>query len=116
MLLAVDEFFRQLGLAEIRVRSSRDDKPLRMVKTLLHELCKKKVRVCMYAMRRSSCERSLRSRLAMPSGAPVRQLQELGGTFGCTSIAAANFPHKTTGARSHDWSGRLSRATDLSMH
>ncbi len=43
MLLAVDDFFRQLGLAEIRLRSSRDDKPLRMVKTLLHELCKKKV-------------------------------------------------------------------------
>lgn len=43
VLLAVDDFFRQLGLAEIRLRSSRDDKPLRMVKTLLHELCKKKV-------------------------------------------------------------------------
>jgi len=42
VLLAVDDFFRQLGLAEIRLRSSRDDKPLRMVKTLLHELCKKK--------------------------------------------------------------------------
>lgn len=44
VLLAVDDFFRQLGLAEIRLRSGRDDKPLRMVKTLLHELCKKKVR------------------------------------------------------------------------
>lgn len=43
VLLAVDEFFRQLGLNEIRIRSARDDKPLRMVKTLLHELCKKKV-------------------------------------------------------------------------
>ena len=43
VLMAVDEFFRQLGLAEIRTRSARDDKPLRMVKTLLHELCKKKV-------------------------------------------------------------------------
>lgn len=45
VLLAVDEFFRQLGLTEIRNRSNRDDKPLRMVKTLLHELCRKKVSV-----------------------------------------------------------------------
>jgi hypothetical protein len=43
VLMAVDEFFRQLGLTEIRRRSTSDDKPLRMVKTLLHELCKKKV-------------------------------------------------------------------------
>ena len=54
VLMAVDEFFRQLGLTEIRRRSTSDDKPLRMVKTLLHELCKKKVgwRTCVVARRR----------------------------------------------------------------
>lgn len=38
------DFFMALGVDEIRKRSSLDDKPLRMVKTILHELCKMKVR------------------------------------------------------------------------
>ncbi len=29
-----------LGEAEVRRRSAQEDKPLRMIKTLLHELCK----------------------------------------------------------------------------
>lgn len=33
-----------LGVDEIRRRGAEDDKPLRMVKTILHELCKLKVR------------------------------------------------------------------------
>ena len=49
VLLAVHEFFQQLGIDEIRQRGNTDDKPLRMVKTLLHELCKRRVR------RRSEC-------------------------------------------------------------
>ncbi len=44
VLLAVHEFFQQLGIDEIRQRGNTDDKPLRMVKTLLHELCKRRVR------------------------------------------------------------------------
>ncbi|KAF9609857.1 hypothetical protein IFM89_018842, partial [Coptis chinensis] len=30
----------ELGMEEIRKRAGADDKPLRMVKTILHELCK----------------------------------------------------------------------------
>ena len=44
LLLSVHDFFLFLGVDEIRRRSSSDDKPLRMVKTILHELCKLKVR------------------------------------------------------------------------
>jgi cytoskeleton-associated protein 5 len=40
LLLAVHEFFEALGVEEIRRRGAREDKPLRMVKTVLHELCK----------------------------------------------------------------------------
>ena len=43
LLLAVHDFFQQLGIDEIRQRGNTDDKPLRMVKTLLHEICKRKV-------------------------------------------------------------------------
>jgi hypothetical protein len=43
VLLGVHEFFQALGIDEIRQRGTADDKPLRMVKTLLHELCKRKV-------------------------------------------------------------------------
>ena len=44
VLLAVHDFFQQLGIDEIRRRGNSDDKPLRMVKTLLHEICKRKAR------------------------------------------------------------------------
>lgn len=40
LLLSLHDFFLYLGLDEIRKRSSADDKPLRMAKTILHELCK----------------------------------------------------------------------------
>ena len=42
LLSSIHNFFEDLGLDEIRRRASRDDKPLRMVKTILHELCKLK--------------------------------------------------------------------------
>ncbi len=40
LLLSIHGFFEALGVEEIRRRSHSDDKPLRMVKTILHELCK----------------------------------------------------------------------------
>lgn len=40
LLFSLHDFFMFLGVDEIRKRSSSDDKPLRMVKTILHELCK----------------------------------------------------------------------------
>lgn len=43
LLLTIHEFFCKLGVDEIRRRGSLDDKPLRMVKTILHELCKLEV-------------------------------------------------------------------------
>ena len=43
LLFSIHDFFMSLGVDEIRKRSSSDDKPLRMVKTILHELCKMKV-------------------------------------------------------------------------
>lgn len=43
-MAAIHEFFVGLGVDEIRRRGAADDKPLRMVKTLLHELCKHEVR------------------------------------------------------------------------
>jgi hypothetical protein len=42
LLLSIHEFFEALGGEEIRRRGAREDKPLRMVKTVLHE-----VRVCL---------------------------------------------------------------------
>lgn len=42
LLLSIHGFFESLGVDEIRRRSQADDKPLRMVKTILHELCKLK--------------------------------------------------------------------------
>lgn len=44
LLFNIHDFFLFLGVDEIRKRSSSDDKPLRMVKTILHELCKMLVR------------------------------------------------------------------------
>lgn len=41
LLLAVHKFFDALGSEEIRRRGAREDKPLRMVKTVLHEVCSK---------------------------------------------------------------------------
>ncbi len=43
-MLSIHDFFIGLGVDEIRRRGALDDKPLRMVKTLLHELCKAKVK------------------------------------------------------------------------
>lgn len=43
LMLNIHEFFTGLGVDEIRRRGACDDKPLRMVKTLLHEICKIKV-------------------------------------------------------------------------
>lgn len=40
LLLAIHQFFVDLGVEEIRKRGVEDDKPLRMVKTILHEMCK----------------------------------------------------------------------------
>ena len=40
LLMEVHAFLDCLGVDEVRQRGSQDDKPLRMVKTLLHELCK----------------------------------------------------------------------------
>lgn len=40
LLLSIHMFFTNLGVEEIRRRGAREDKPLRMVKTILHELCK----------------------------------------------------------------------------
>jgi cytoskeleton-associated protein 5 len=40
ILQSIHEYFEELGMAEIRKRAGADDKPLRMVKTLLHELVK----------------------------------------------------------------------------
>lgn len=40
LLLAIHHFLAGLGAEEIRRRGSEDDKPLRMVKTVLHEVCK----------------------------------------------------------------------------
>lgn len=42
LLTALHNFFETLGVDEIRRRGAREDKPLRMVKTILHELCKLK--------------------------------------------------------------------------
>lgn len=44
VLQALHHFFESLGSNEIRRRGVEEDKPLRMAKTLLHELCKHKVR------------------------------------------------------------------------
>lgn len=40
LLFAIHGFMMTLGVEEIRRRGSEDDRPLRMVKTILHELCK----------------------------------------------------------------------------
>jgi cytoskeleton-associated protein 5 len=40
VLLSIHSYFEDLGVEEIRARGAREDKPLRMVKTILHELCK----------------------------------------------------------------------------
>lgn len=43
LLMSIHDYFMGLGVDEIRRRGAEDDKPLRMVKTILHELCKLKV-------------------------------------------------------------------------
>ena len=40
LLFNIHDFFLFLGVDEIRKRGAAEDKPLRMVKTILHELCK----------------------------------------------------------------------------
>ncbi len=42
--MSIHDYFMGLGVDEIRRRGAEDDKPLRMVKTILHELCKLKVK------------------------------------------------------------------------
>ena len=42
--MCVHRFLDELGVDEVRQRGAADDKPLRMVKTLVHELCKCLVR------------------------------------------------------------------------
>jgi cytoskeleton-associated protein 5 len=44
VLMALHQFFESLGSNEIKRRGVGEDKPLRMAKTLLHELCKRVVR------------------------------------------------------------------------
>ena len=40
ILLCLHDYFMFLGVEEIRKRSAAEDKPLRMVKTILHQICK----------------------------------------------------------------------------
>lgn len=40
LLLCLHDYFMFLGVEEIRKRSAAEDKPLRMVKTILHQICK----------------------------------------------------------------------------
>ena len=40
VVMCVHRFLDELGVDEVRQRGAADDKPLRMVKTLVHELCK----------------------------------------------------------------------------
>ncbi|PNH12606.1 Protein MOR1 [Tetrabaena socialis] len=40
VLVHIHRYMQELGADEVRRRSSLEDKPLRMVKTMLHELCK----------------------------------------------------------------------------
>ena len=42
--MCVHRFLDELGVDEVRQRGAADDKPLRMVKTLVHEMCKCLVR------------------------------------------------------------------------
>lgn len=42
LLLCLHDYFMYLGVEEIRKRSAAEDKPLRMVKTVLHQICKLK--------------------------------------------------------------------------
>lgn len=46
VLWGVHGFLDALGIDEVRARGQQDDKPLRMVKTLVYELCKALVRSC----------------------------------------------------------------------
>ncbi len=43
--MTLHQFFESLGSNEIKRRGVGEDKPLRMAKTLLHELCKRVVRL-----------------------------------------------------------------------
>lgn len=43
--MCIHRFLDELGVDEVRQRGAVDDKPLRMVKTLVHELCKCLVRL-----------------------------------------------------------------------
>ena len=40
LLLVIHEYFSGLGVDEIRRRGAQDEQSLKMVKTLVHELCK----------------------------------------------------------------------------
>lgn len=40
LLMVIHQYFMSLGVDEIRRRGAEDEKSLRMVKTLVHEICK----------------------------------------------------------------------------
>ena len=40
LLLVIHEYFSGLGVDEIRRRGTQDEQSLRMVKTLVHEMCR----------------------------------------------------------------------------
>ena len=44
VLSDLHEFFEKMGADELRKRGECDDKPLRMVKTILYEICRFKAR------------------------------------------------------------------------
>lgn len=48
LLWDIHTYFSSLGMDEIHRRSKEDDKPLKMVKTILHEVCRHKVRYTKY--------------------------------------------------------------------
>lgn len=45
LMLTIHKYFTRLGVDEIRRRGAQDEKSLRMVKTLVHELCRYVVRL-----------------------------------------------------------------------
>lgn len=57
LLMSIHDYFMGLGVDEIRRRGAEDDKPLRMVKTILHEVCKLKVGTAFHLCRHV-CQRS----------------------------------------------------------
>ena len=50
LLSVIHHYFVSLGVDEIRRRGSQDEKSLRMVKTLVHEICKLMVSLSAFQM------------------------------------------------------------------